>query len=337
MHLFADWSDAAGREKPAVLIVDHGLREGSRKDAALAAQWARDAGFAAEVLRWTGREPASGIEEKARAARYRLMGDWCAAHGVRALFLAHSEDDQAETFLLRLGRGSGVDGLSAMRPSGRFPIEGYPKIEVLRPLLTFRRGELRAFLEQRGFRWLEDPMNEDPRFARTRIREMLPMLEKAGVTVTRIAQGAAHLARAREALEAETEAFLSAHARVADDGDAYLNSAALTTLPREIGLRVLGSLLMRVSGAGYRPRFERLERLYEALTGRNFGQARTLHSCRIGLAPKREAVFGSVTLKISHESARKTLQKSSQNVMQQAAAERPGPSNSPQKGRMILS
>lgn len=269
MHLFADWSDdAAGREKPRVLIVDHGLRQGSAKDAALTAQWARQAGFAAQVLRWTGRKPASGIEERARAARYRLMGDWCAAHGVRALFLAHTEDDQAETFLLRLGRGSGVDGLSAMRPRGAFPLEGYAKIEVLRPLLSFRRSELRMFLEQRGYRWLEDPMNEDPRFARTRIREMLPLLEKAGVTVTRIAQGAAHLARAREALEAETTAFLSTHVRATEAGNAYLDAAALTGLPREIGLRALGSLLMRVSGAGYRPRFERLERLYGARDSR---------------------------------------------------------------------
>ncbi len=337
MHLFADWSEVAGHKNPAVLIVDHGLRDGSVKDAALAAQWAKDAGFAAEVLRWTGRKPAAGIEERARAARYRLMGDWCAGHGVRALFLAHTEDDQAETFLLRLGRGSGVDGLSAMRPRGRFPLEGYDKIEVLRPLLSFRRSELRAFLENRGACWLEDPMNEDPRYARTRIREVLPVLEKAGVPVTRIAQGAAHLARAREALEAETETFLLSHARTTEDGNAYLDAAALAALPREIGLRVLGALLMQVSGAGYRPRFERLERLYEALTGETIGPARTLHSCRVGLAPKRETVFGSVTVKISRESARKPAGRSSQKVKEQAAAERSGPSNSPQKGRIMAS
>ena len=141
-----------------------------------------------------GRKPNSGIEGKAREARYALLGEWCAAHDVPSLFVAHTLEDQAETFLLRLGRGSGVDGLSAMRPRAPFPVAGFDSVQVLRPLLEIGRAELRAFLTARGTPWLEDPMNEDSRFARVRLRKALPTLEAAGVSARRIAEAARHLA-----------------------------------------------------------------------------------------------------------------------------------------------
>lgn len=331
MMLFADWANARNRAKPFVLIVDHGLRQGSTKDAALTQQWGRNAGFCTHVLRWRGRKPQSNVEEEARAARYALMGDWCCANGVRGLFVAHTQDDQAETFLLRLGRGSGVDGLSAMRPSGFLPVPGFERVDLLRPLLAFTRAELRAFLKNRGAKWLEDPMNGDPRFARTRIRTLLPALTAAGVPLSRIAQAAAHLARARQALEAEAERFLAVHARFEEDGAALVDAAALQRSQREIGLRALGQILMRVSGEIYRPRFERLERLFDGITSGTFAKARTLHGCRVGRAPKPKAAFGPLTLVIVRERPRKSASVGSAAV----AAGAPSRPNPPQKGRNI--
>jgi tRNA(Ile)-lysidine synthase len=305
MHLVADWLRARKLplDRGSVLTVDHGLRTGSAREAAATGAWAKHIGFAAHTLRWRGGRPRSNVEDSARNARYRLLGDWCRADGVSTVLLAHTRDDQAETFLLRLGRGSGVDGLSAMRGRGPFPLSGYDGIELVRPLLDIGRNELRADLKARGAAWLEDPMNEDPRFARVRIRQALPALEAAGISPERIAQAARHLGRAREALDADTQRFLGWHVRFAPDGAAFLDGAALRAEPREIGLRALSAILMRVSGRPYRPRFERLEHLYEALG--SSAPALTLSGCRIGAATREFRHFAAATLEVRREKPRK--------------------------------
>jgi tRNA(Ile)-lysidine synthase len=306
--LLSDWARASGAPPPTALIVDHGLRPESAAEAAEVAAWARACGVAAEVLRWGGRKPAANIEDAARAARYRQMGTWCQAQGCATLFVGHSRDDQAETFLLRLGRGSGVDGLSAMPPLSVYPVPGFAGLRLARPLLAFDRAELRADLAARGVAWREDPMNGDPRFARSKIRALLPLLAEAGLPAARIAAAAGHLARARTALEADTDAFLKAHSR-ADGEGALLDGEALRRVPEEIGLRALAQLLMQVSGAGYRPRFERLQSLYAVLTAENPTRGRTLHGCRVGPAAKRFRELGPGTLAIRPEAVRKARTK----------------------------
>lgn len=304
MELFADWCEEMRAAPPVVLIVDHALRDSSKDEAAKVKAWARAKGSHAHILFWKGHKPVSGIEGKAREARYALLGEWCAAHDVPNLFVAHTLDDQAETFLLRLGRGSGVDGLSAMNPRAALPVAGIPNVEILRPLLEIGRTELRAFLIARGTPWLEDPMNEDSRFARARLRKALPTLEAAGIPAWRIAEAARHLSRAREALEWATKAFLAAHARLENRDFALLDVSALARANRETGLRALSALLLAVSGKVYRPRFERLEPLFDSIVTGKFAGARTLSGCRIGHAPKARAVFGPATLLITRESPR---------------------------------
>jgi tRNA(Ile)-lysidine synthase len=190
-----------------------------------------------------------------------------------------------------------------MRGRAPFPLPGYDGIELVRPLLGIGREELRSDLAARGAAWLEDPMNEDTRFARVRIRTaLMPALEVAGNSTTRIAQAAGHLARARGALDTATEQFLARYARFAPAGQVFLDGSALRAEPREIGLRALSAILMRVSGQAYRPRFERLEHLYDAL-GRS--AALTLSGCRIGPAPKEFRHFGAATLEIRRETPRR--------------------------------
>lgn len=306
MHLAADWLKARGLPlgRGSVLTVDHGLRRGSAQDAKAAAEWARRAGFAAHVLNRRGPRPRANIEDAARNARYRLLGDWCRTHGVPVILLAHTRDDQAETFLLRLGRGSGLDGLSAMRGRAAFPLAGYDGIELIRPLLGVGRDELRSYLVERAVDWLQDPMNDDPHFARVRIRQAIPVLETAGISAERIAQAAQHLSRAREALDADTQDFLSRHVCFTDEGTALVDATALRLQPREVGLRALSAVLMRVSGRPYRPRFERLERLYEAVTTSRTG--RTLSGCRVGPASIDEQAFGTATVEVKRERPRQS-------------------------------
>jgi tRNA(Ile)-lysidine synthetase-like protein len=197
MHLLADWARARNLHAPKVLTVDHGLTSGSKKRASEVKAQATRLGLSCEILSWKGSKPRSDVEAAAREARYRLMGEWCRANGIAFLYVAHSQDDQAETFLLRLARGSGLDGLSAMRSVAPFPLENFSGLSLVRPLLDMTRDELRRFLAARAVKWHEDPMNTDPRYARVRFRLIRPVLEEAGLSAARIAAAARHLRRAR--------------------------------------------------------------------------------------------------------------------------------------------
>ena len=135
-------------------------------------------------------------------------------------------------------------------------------------------------------------MNSEARFARSRIRALMPALEAAGLAPSRIADAAAHLARARDALELATEAVLARAARP-QDGRLLLDAAALVAAPREVGLRALAALLMAVSGEAYRPRFEALERLFDSIGSGALGRGATLHGCRLFPAPRGAAGFWS--------------------------------------------
>ncbi len=303
MHLLAEWAKARGVPPPVALIVDHALRKSSAAEARKAAGFARKAGLAAHILTRKGPVPKSGIEAMARDARYGLMGAWLRKHGIATLYVGHTLDDQAETFLLRLGRGSGLDGLSAMRALAPFPVSEFEDLNLARPMLGISRAALRAYLKTLNQSWLDDPMNSEARFARSRIRHLMPALEAAGLAPSRIADAANHLARARAALELATEAVLARAARP-DGTRILLDAKSLMAAPREVGLRALASLLMVVAKQAYRPRFEALERLFDSIASGALGRGATLHGCRLFPAPRAERVFGPETLILAKESSR---------------------------------
>ncbi len=306
MHLLAGFARAAKLAPPQVLTVDHGLRPGSMTDAKKVARWAEQAGLKTTILSWRGRKPKTGIEAAARTARYQLMGKWLTRHRIATLFVGHTEDDQAETFLLRLARGSGLDGLSAMQPHAAWPIEDFPALAVARPLLAFSRQQLRDYLAGLGQAWLEDPMNEDLAFDRVKIRKLRAALAEAGLSAARIAAAASHLARARQALEVVTGAVLARAVRKPsrEQGEGVLlEAAALLAAPREVGLRALAAVLMAVGGEAYKPRFESLERLYDRIgSGTPLGGA-TLHGCHLSPASPH---FAPYDLWVRRERPRKT-------------------------------
>jgi tRNA(Ile)-lysidine synthase len=302
MHLLHGFAKARALAAPIVLTVDHGLRKTSARDAKKVLAWAKQAGLVAHVLTWRGKKPKSGIESAGREARYRLMGDWLKKNRIATLFVGHNLDDQVETFLLRLARGSGLDGLSGMVPRAPWPVPGFAQLTLARPMLGFGRDQLRAYLSGLGQAWLDDPMNEDAGFDRVKIRKARAALSEAGLMPARIAAAAAHLARARESLEIMTEAVLQRAARKSQAG-VLLDAAALAAAPREVGLRGLASVLMAVGGQPYRPRFESLERLYDRITGAGLGAGATLHGCQLRPAARTFAPFSLVVIP---ENPRKT-------------------------------
>ncbi len=272
--LAQEWA-AARQGLVIALTVDHGLRPESCAEAAQVGVWAASHDIAHHTLRWGGPKPTAGIQAAARAARYRLLEEWCAEAGVFHLLLAHHQDDQAETFLLRLARGSGLDGLAAMAA-----IAERPSCRLLRPLLSFPHARLVATLTALGQTWFEDQSNRNDKFARVRLRHGRAILAREGLSAARLAATARRLARARQALERPLAQLLARSATPDPAGFIEFDPAPLAAAPEEVGLRALAAMLMAVGGADYAPRMERLEHLYqEVVTGLTRG--RTLGGCRI--------------------------------------------------------
>jgi tRNA(Ile)-lysidine synthase len=280
------WARARGGQATG-LLVDHGLRPDSRAEARRVLGWLAARGMPAHILAWRGAKPMADIQATARAARYALLAAWCRRAGVLHLLVAHHRDDQAETLLLNLARGAGVDGLGAMAPLGA--VDG---LRLLRPLLGVAKAALVAMLRDAGQSWIEDPSNAAARFRRTSARALCaaslaplaPGEVGAERIATRLAATASRMARARAALDAATAALLGTAAEVSPHGFVMLDAAAIRAAPEEVALRALARTLMCVSGSLYPPRHERLQRAWA-----NLGAAQTLSGCC--LAPARGRVL----------------------------------------------
>ncbi len=276
-RLLADW---AGHDQIAVhgLTVDHQLRDAAAVEAAQVGAWLSGFGIPHTVLEWvegrTARSQTRSVQSAAREARYRLMTEWCAARGFSHLFVAHHADDQVETFLLRLSRGSGVDGLAAMAP--QMMRDG---IVVARPLLGFTKSQLVAVCRARAQSWIDDPSNQNLTAARVRFRQAQQVLEREGLTRARLLATVGHMQRARAALDYAVAAMLD-RGSWDDFGVARLPVADLAAAPEEIALRGLARMLTGVGGQDFGPRFESLVRLHRRLTAGPWTDA-TLHGCFI--------------------------------------------------------
>ncbi|MFO7477372.1 MAG: tRNA lysidine(34) synthetase TilS [Methyloceanibacter sp.] len=279
---------AAGPEI-SVLTVEHGLRPGSRDEAEQAGRLAAKFGLPHTILTWEHEQlQAAGLQARAREARYDLMAAHCHAHSIPALVTAHHLEDQAETFLMRLKRGSGLDGLAAIPERGE-----WAGIVILRPLLDVPKARLVATLETAGIGYVSDPSNVDPRFERARMRERADALAALGLTPEAIALTARRLRRAREALEQAARDFLACHSEIDEAGYATIGRDALLGAPQEIALRALARLIATVGGAETPLQLAKLEALLEAIQAHP-DKAHTLGRCRIAPIKGRLGIFREV-------------------------------------------
>jgi len=280
--LAAQWAAKSPRRFVIALTVDHGLRAEAAAEARQCARLARSLGVAHRILRWRGDKPTSGIQAAARDARYALLGDACCAEKCDSLLVAHHQEDQAETFLLRLARGSGVDGLAGMAPSRWLDdAQGTPLVRLLRPLLDVPREALRGVVARSGLTAIEDPSNDNPKFDRVKIRQMAAVLTSLGLTPQRLFDTAAHMARAKLALDAQTEAFFQSSSKLYVTGCIELDAADFLRLPQEIACRALADVLQYVGVSAYPPRFEALMAVYEAVQAGELRRGRTLNGCKL--------------------------------------------------------
>jgi tRNA(Ile)-lysidine synthase len=201
-------------------------------------------------MRWTGRKPAAGLQEAARHARYGLLAAAARSAGAHHVLTGHTLDDQAETVLFRLARGSGIGGLAAMARMSPLPCNN--AMTLVRPLLDLPKSRLIATLRRAGIAYADDPSNRDPRFTRARLRGLMPELSREGLAPRRLALLAHRVRRSEAVVEAAVE---QAAAELAPQpwpvhGPVVFPAARFDRLPVEVGLRLLGRAIARTGDEG---------------------------------------------------------------------------------------
>jgi len=274
--LLADrWARERGGRVTA-LTVDHGLRSDAAREARQVGRWLTARGVEHHVLRWREPKPASGIQAAARAARYELMTSWLRRAGILHLLLAHHQEDQAETYLLRLKRGSGDAGLAAMAG-----VVEHPAVRLVRPLLATPRESLRATLRVLDQAWIEDPSNRDAAFSRVRVRGALPALRDLGWPAGNLAAETRKMAARRMNMEAKTARLLARCCAVHPAGYAWVDRTVLVEEPEDISVHALARILLCIGGRSYAPRRDKLERLHQWVSKGRLSGERTLGGCRV--------------------------------------------------------
>ena len=282
-----------------MITVDHALRPESATEALRVGDWVGQhlSGVTHRVLR---RDAAlitpTKLQEQARHDRYRLMADECRARGIAHLLLAHHQDDQAETFLFRLCKGSGLDGLAGMNSQSAMHIDPKKGVTLVRPLLGVDKGRLVATCQARALPFVSDPSNTNDKFARVRLRRVMSALGREGLTVRRLAVTALRLGRARAALEYYAEAAWVDAVVSQSDCDVLFDLTKLSAVPEDIRVRVLARALAQVGGdQGYGPRLEQVEELGAVLFEQAGFTRTTLHHCLVENSSARK------TLRITRE------------------------------------
>ena len=198
--LLQSWGRSRGLDIVG-LTVDHRLREGAAEEAEQVSVWLRELGLSHHTLVWEAGKTMSHLDSSpqaaAREARFNLLVQWCLANHTSKLLIAHHSDDQAETFLQRLVRGSGIDGLASMRASVR-----RNEVILLRPLLVRPKADLIATCEALGQAWINDPSNQDQKYSRVRLRNLLEALAAEGLDRDRLLNTVSHIQRAKTAIDA---------------------------------------------------------------------------------------------------------------------------------------
>jgi tRNA(Ile)-lysidine synthase len=257
--LLADWAKK-NQHKIVALTVDHGLRKNAAKEAIKVSKWMAVWGINHKILPWDGEKPITGIQAAARNARYSLMAQWCRENKHTVLMTAHHLEDQVETFLLRVERGSGLDGLASM--SSVVSLEG---VILIRPLLDVSKAFLREFLIERRQTWIEDPSNNNLAFQRTRIRRLVGRLEQRELLPRTILELIKHFADLRQQFSEVVKVFCERAVRILPESYGVVHLEALKYLPDAIMERVLVQIISELSGNIYPPRRERIKHSMEKI------------------------------------------------------------------------
>ena len=269
------WAERRDRApRLQVYSVNHGLRPEAAGEVAMVLSTAQSLGVAAAGLLWRGSKPQAGVQEAARIARYRLMGAAMADDGVPALLTAHHRQDQAETVLMRLAHGSGIEGLKGMAPVAQ--VEG---VRVHRPLLDIDPADLRAIVAEAGLTPAQDPSNTDIHYERVRWRNAMPQLAELGLDAPTLARFAQRMSEADAAIADMAESCFQALVTLDGFGAARIGHAEFAALSPAIAVRVLGRVLNIVGGRQKPRALGLVERIQQTLAKGAMSKSATAHGC----------------------------------------------------------
>ncbi len=275
LHLLYRLAASCGIRLHAV-TVDHGLRPEAASEAEMVQQYCTSLGIDHDILRWTDWDGTGNLQGAARRARYGLMTEWAADHGISTVALGHTLEDQAETFLMHLARRSGVNGLAGMQArSLRYGVTW------VRPMLDVARADLRRYLQARGIDWVDDPSNENMAFERIKARKVLGALGPLGIDAQGLSVVATHMAQARKALD--WQAFLAAREIIdVNAGAIIINDRGLRILPDEIQRRIFVHAFKWINNEIYPARHAAVTSVMHALRDSQAATVDGCHARRIG-------------------------------------------------------
>lgn len=253
------------------VTVDHGLRPEAPQEAQTVADFCKEVGVPHTIVPLDLTD-GSNLQARARNARYDALVDWANRNDIGCVVLGHTKDDVAETFLLRLARGSGVAGLSAMDD-----VSVKNGVIFLRPLLKISRQELRVYLTDHHIQWVEDPSNDDPKFDRVRIRRALPDLSDLGLDVDRLVDTADAMSRARDALDWITQHAFEASCDLRH-GCVLIDQDRLDQFPEDIQTRLVAGVVRWIGAQDYPPRLQSVQTLWSGERGQTLCGVQTAQS-----------------------------------------------------------
>jgi tRNA(Ile)-lysidine synthase len=276
-------------KRPVVcIIIDHGLRIESAAEALKTANFLTDKGLKTEIITWQKYRPEnkkiSNLHQKARDIRYELLLNYCKNNDIAYLMTGHHKNDQAETVLLRIARGTGIDGITAIKAKSL-----RQGINIIRPLLPFTRSSIEKYLEQYNWQWINDPSNDNTDYARSRIRNMLKNASDHGLTIDRIDLLRKNAARASDYLKQQTILHYKEICNRDEFGTILLNIRDFLALHEEMKLRILSKILCVVTGAIHSPRLNALMKLSDMI-GRNWSN-QTIQGAEVLKYSENELLF----------------------------------------------
>ncbi|MDB1135299.1 tRNA lysidine(34) synthetase TilS [Candidatus Anaplasma sp. TIGMIC] len=275
MRLVAKVRTCGSPGVPVVLTVNHGFRPEAENEVLFVRAQASLLGLECKILSWNNHTPKK-TQEAARAIRYQLIEEWCVENSIKFLLTAHSKNDQAETVLMRLERGSGIDGLAGMRERSLLG-----SITILRPLLEFTRKEIQDYAHQERQPWIEDNSNKNPKYKRTFYRRFISEAGNPDILISRLCVTSEHMRRALHCMLHYVQSAVDVCLEFSPWGCVIIKTQELFKVHEEVARRLLLFILMTMGNKTVKPRYKNFSAAFAKIWSDEDFSPFTMHGCKV--------------------------------------------------------